>query len=146
VSISFTDGDEPQARIGDADVNFQATRDPDGKLTTVSDAPFGLAPTFTLGSSTGSSSLFGESFDANHGEAAQLEWSGLRRRRRRMPEPKVTADRSAAGEAIAPTRLMGPANLSRAVQVGLLVALAILAWIITADRMHGALREQPRRS
>jgi predicted metal-binding membrane protein len=39
-----------------------------------------------------------------------------------------------------PTRSLKPANLPRAVQlglIGLLVALAILAWIITGDRMDG---------
>lgn len=75
-SISFTDGDEPQAKIGDTDVNFQATRDPDGNLTTVSNAPLGLAPKFTLGSSSGSSGVFGDSFEANYGEAAAFEWAG----------------------------------------------------------------------
>jgi len=57
-----------------------------------------------------------------------------------MREPKVTAAAGvAADEATAPTSLE-PGNLPRAVQlggIGLLVALAILAWMITGDRMHG---------
>jgi hypothetical protein len=75
-SIAFSDGDEPSAKIGDTDVTFEATRDPEGNLTTVSNAPFGLAPTFTLGKSSGSSGLFGDSFEANYGEAAEFAWAG----------------------------------------------------------------------
>jgi len=55
-----------------------------------------------------------------------------------MTEPKVMAAAVAADEATAPTS-REPGNLPRAVQlgvIGLLVALAILAWMITRDRMH----------
>ena len=50
------------------------------------------------------------------------------------------AGRPSAGEAIAPTRVVEPANFPRAVQLGVggvLIALAILAWKITGDRMRG---------
>lgn len=75
-AIAFSDGDEPSAKIGDTDVEFEAKRDPDGTVTTMSNTPFGLAPTFTLGKSSGTSGLFGESFEANYGEAAKFEWAG----------------------------------------------------------------------
>ena len=74
-SISFSDGDEPSAKIGDIDVNFEAFRDPEGNKTTARNAPFGLAPEFTLGKSSGKSGLFGDSFEANYGEAAEFEWA-----------------------------------------------------------------------
>jgi hypothetical protein len=74
-SISFSDGDEPSAKIGDTDVTFVAFRDPSGAKTTARNAPFGLAPEFTLGKSSGTSGIFGDSFEANYGEAAQFEWA-----------------------------------------------------------------------
>jgi hypothetical protein len=73
--ISFSDGDEPSARVGDVDVNFTAFRGSDGGLTTVSNAMFGFAPVMTLGQSSGTSEAFGEPFDANYGEAAAFEYS-----------------------------------------------------------------------
>lgn len=73
--VSFSDGDEPSAKIGDTDVTFEATKGADGKPTTVSNAAFAFAPVFTLGKSSGSSGLFGESFDANYGEAAEFEYT-----------------------------------------------------------------------
>ena len=73
--ISFDDGEEPSAKIGDIDVNFKAFRGGDGGLTQVSNAMFGFAPVFTLGQSSGTSGLFGESFEADYGEAASFEYS-----------------------------------------------------------------------
>jgi hypothetical protein len=73
--ISFSDGDEPSARVGDIDVNFTAYRGADGGLTTVSNGAFGFAPVFTIGTSSGSSKAVGESFDASYGEAASFEYA-----------------------------------------------------------------------
>jgi hypothetical protein len=74
-AISFSDGEEPSARLGDVDVTFTAFRGQDGKPTTMSNAMFGFGPVFTLGQSSGSSRVFGESFEANYGEAARFEYS-----------------------------------------------------------------------
>lgn len=74
-AVSFSDGDEPSARVGTVDVSFEGFRDAEGNLTKMRDAPFGLAPEFTLGKSSGSSGLFGESFEANYGEAAEFEYT-----------------------------------------------------------------------
>jgi hypothetical protein len=74
-AISFSDGEEPSAKIGDIDVTFKAFRGQDGKPTTMSNAMFGFAPVFTLGQSSGRSGLFGESFEADYGEAADFEYS-----------------------------------------------------------------------
>lgn len=74
-AISFSDGDEPQAKIGDTEVNFEAFRDADGNLTTARNAAFGFAPEFTLGKSSGRSGALGQSFDASYGEAAKFEWA-----------------------------------------------------------------------
>jgi hypothetical protein len=54
---------------------FEAFKGPDGKPTTASNAAFGFAPVFRLGQSSGSSGLFGESFEANYGEAAEFEYT-----------------------------------------------------------------------
>lgn len=73
--ISFSDGDEPSAKVGDIDVNFEAFRDHDGNVTTVRNAAFGFAPEFTLGRSSGTSATFGEPFEASYGEAAEFEYA-----------------------------------------------------------------------
>jgi hypothetical protein len=73
--VSFSDGDEPSAKIGDTDVTFEAHRGQDGNPTTVSNSAFGFAPVFTLGTSSGSSGVLGESFEANYGEAAEFEYT-----------------------------------------------------------------------
>jgi hypothetical protein len=75
-TVSFSDGDEPSAKVGDSDVTFEAFRDADGKPTTASNAAFGFAPVFTVGQSSGSSGFFDESFEANYGEAAEFEYAG----------------------------------------------------------------------
>jgi hypothetical protein len=74
-AVSFSDGDEPSARIGDTDVRFEAFKGADGKPTTANNAAFGFAPVFTLGQSSGSSGILGESFEANYGEAAEFEYT-----------------------------------------------------------------------
>jgi hypothetical protein len=74
-AIGFSDGEEPSATIGETEVNFTAYRGEDGKVTTARNAPFGFAPEFTLGKSSGQSGVLGESFDASYGEAAQFEWA-----------------------------------------------------------------------
>ena len=73
--VSFSDGEEPSAKIGDTDVNFEAFKGADGKPVTASNAPFGFAPVFALGQSSGSSGILGESFEANYGEAAEFEYT-----------------------------------------------------------------------
>jgi hypothetical protein len=75
-AISFSDGEEPSAKIGDTDVKFEAFRDGEGNVTTMSNAMFGFAPTFTLGKSSGKSGALDIAFDANYGEAAEFEYSG----------------------------------------------------------------------
>jgi hypothetical protein len=74
-AISFSDGDEPSARIGDTGVTFEAFKGPDGKPTKASNTAFGFAPVFRLGKSSGSSGILGESFEANYGEAAEFEYT-----------------------------------------------------------------------
>ena len=73
--IGFSDGDEPSAKIGDTNVMFEAFKGHDGKPTTASNAPFGFAPTFSLGKSSGSSGVLGQSFEASYGEAAEFEYT-----------------------------------------------------------------------
>jgi hypothetical protein len=75
-AVTVSDGEEPSARIGDVAVTFEAFRGPDGKPTTASNAAFGFAPVFTLGKSSGSSGVLGESFEASYGETAEFEYTG----------------------------------------------------------------------
>jgi hypothetical protein len=63
------------SRVGETDVTFEAFRGQDGKPTTANNAAFGFAPVYTLGRSSGSSGVFGESFEANYGEAAEFEYT-----------------------------------------------------------------------
>jgi hypothetical protein len=73
--VSFSDGDQPSAKVGDSDLSFEAFRGADGSPTTASNAPFGFAPEFALGRSSGSVSILGEQYDANYGEAAKFEYT-----------------------------------------------------------------------
>ena len=73
--VNFSDGDEPSAKVGDSDVKFEAFRGADGQPVTASNAPFGFAPTFALGTSSGSSGALGQSFEASYGEAAEFEYT-----------------------------------------------------------------------
>jgi hypothetical protein len=74
-SVTFSDGEEPAARIGDIAVSFEGFRDSEGNLTKMRNAAFGLAPEFTLGKSSGASGLFGDSFEASYGEAAKFDYA-----------------------------------------------------------------------
>lgn len=73
--VTFSDGEEPSAQIGDTEVRFEAFRGLDGEPSIVSNAPFGFAPVFKIGKSSGRSGLFGKDFDATYGEAAEYEFS-----------------------------------------------------------------------
>ena len=73
--VNFSDGDEPSAKIGDTDVRFEAFKGGDGKPTTVNNGAFGFAPVFTIGKSSGSSGILGQSFEASYGEAAEFEYT-----------------------------------------------------------------------
>ena len=73
--INFSDGDEPSAKVGDSDVKLEAFRGADGQPVTANNAPFGFAPTFALGTSSGSSGALGQSFEASYGEAAEFEYT-----------------------------------------------------------------------
>jgi hypothetical protein len=74
-AVSFSDGDEPSAKIGDSDVTFEADKGADGRPTTLSNSAFGFAPVISVGRSSGSSGILGESFEANYGEAAEFEYT-----------------------------------------------------------------------
>lgn len=73
--VTFSDGEEPSASVGDSQVRFEAFRGQDGQPSTASNAPFGFAPVFRLGRSSGRSGMFGQDFEANFGEAAEYEYS-----------------------------------------------------------------------
>jgi hypothetical protein len=67
---------EGSASIGSSSqAQFQPFAGPMGGATTVKNAPFGFAPEFQVGSSTGSSNRFGLSFDATYGESADFEYT-----------------------------------------------------------------------
>ena len=64
------------ASIGSSSqAQFQPFAGPAGGATTVKNAPFGFAPEFEVGSTSGNSNRFGLSFDASYGERADFEYS-----------------------------------------------------------------------
>lgn len=69
--ITFSDGERPSGSIeGMAEIGFEPHTGSDGNPTTVSNAVFGFAPTFKIGKGSGSSNVFGISFQSSYGEAA----------------------------------------------------------------------------
>ena len=72
-SVTFSDGDTPSASIRDSKFSFEPVLGPDGSHTetTVHNAPFGFAPEFRVGRSSGHQSNLGIEFDAIYGETAE---------------------------------------------------------------------------
>jgi hypothetical protein len=59
---------------GGNSATYEPIRGQDGNPTTVSNAPFGFAPQFEIGSCTGRMDVFGHQADASYGEAADFEY------------------------------------------------------------------------
>jgi hypothetical protein len=70
--ISYSD---TSASFDGTSFTYEPIRGADGNPTTVSNAAFGFAPTFELGSASGSLDVFGHQADASYGEAADFEYS-----------------------------------------------------------------------
>jgi hypothetical protein len=71
-TVSLSDG---SASIGSSSqAQFTPFAGPMGP-TTVKGAPFGFAPEFEVGTTTGNSNRFGLSFDASYGEKAEFEYT-----------------------------------------------------------------------
>jgi hypothetical protein len=69
--ISYSDA---SIAFGGTSVTYEPIRGQDGNPTTVSNAPFGFAPRFEIGSCDGSLDIFGHQADASYGEAADFEY------------------------------------------------------------------------
>jgi hypothetical protein len=75
-SVTFSAGDTPSAGVaGKTEVSYEPHRGMDGSPVTTKNAPFGFAPEFGIGRSTGHSEAFGLSFDASYGESADFNFS-----------------------------------------------------------------------
>jgi hypothetical protein len=61
--------------FGGSSYRYEPLRGQDGNPTTVKNAPFGFAPEFEIGVGKGTLNLFGHSFAASYGEAADYEYS-----------------------------------------------------------------------
>jgi hypothetical protein len=69
--LSYSD---MSATIGGKSFTYEPLRGQDGNATTVKNAVFGFAPEFEIGSASGQLEVFGHSFDASYGEAADFEY------------------------------------------------------------------------
>jgi hypothetical protein len=58
--------------VGGSSYGYEALRGLDGNPTTMSNAAFGFAPTFEIGSTSGKVEAFGYSFEASYGERADF--------------------------------------------------------------------------
>jgi hypothetical protein len=61
--------------LGGASFTYQPLAGQDGNPTTVSNAAFGFAPVFEIGTANGTVDAFGHSAPASYGEAADFEYS-----------------------------------------------------------------------
>jgi hypothetical protein len=70
--VSYSD---TGASFGGTDFTYEPLRGQDGNPTTVSNAPFGFAPVFEIGTSSGTISIRDHTQAASYGEAADFEYS-----------------------------------------------------------------------
>ena len=75
--VTFSDGDTPSMSIRGSSFSFEPIAGPEGSgaQTTVKNAPFGFAPEFRVGKTSGHSDVFDISMDANYAETAQFEFA-----------------------------------------------------------------------
>ena len=72
-ALSYSDSG---VSLGDGgSFSYEPLRGQDGSPTTMSNASFGFAPVFEIGSTSGSIDAFGHSAPASYGEAADFEYS-----------------------------------------------------------------------
>ena len=70
-AISYSDS---AVAYSGSSVTYEPIHGQDGNPTTVSNAPFGFAPSFEIGSCDGKLDVFGHQADASYGEAADFEY------------------------------------------------------------------------
>lgn len=73
--VSFTDGERPRGKVGNASIDFEPLPGATGGNTTVKNAMFGFAPEFRIGKAPGHSDWFGLDFDGVYGETADYEFA-----------------------------------------------------------------------
>jgi hypothetical protein len=75
--VTFSDGDTPSFSIRGNSFTFQPVAGPEGTntQTTVKNAPFGFAPEFRVGKTSGKSDVFDIEFDAVYAETAAYEFA-----------------------------------------------------------------------
>jgi hypothetical protein len=74
--VTFSDGEAPSGSIeGEAEIQFEPFRGPDGTPTTGSNAMLAFAPTFTLGRGSGRGQSIRGSYEPVHGESAAFEYA-----------------------------------------------------------------------
>jgi hypothetical protein len=74
--VSFSGGDKPSASVsGVGDLSIEPATGPDGGPTTVNNAMFGFAPTFTVGRGSGQADILGTSVELKYAESALFEYS-----------------------------------------------------------------------
>jgi hypothetical protein len=71
-AVSYTDS---SVSIGSGPISYEPLRGQDGNPTTMTNASFGFAPEFEIGTSSGQMDVFGHAVAASYGEAADFEYS-----------------------------------------------------------------------
>jgi len=70
-SISYADDG---VTMGGTSFSYEPLRGPDGSATMISNASFGFAPSFEIGTAAGTMELFGNAAPTSYGEAADFEY------------------------------------------------------------------------
>lgn len=73
--VTFVGGKEAHGTIGSGSFGFSPILTPDGKPTTIRNAPLGFAPEYEVGHGSGAIDAAGISFEAVYGEHAQFEFA-----------------------------------------------------------------------
>lgn len=66
---------EDRVTMGDKSFSYEPLRGADGSATMVSNAVFGFAPVFEIGTASGQMEVFGHEWPASYGEAADFEYT-----------------------------------------------------------------------
>jgi hypothetical protein len=75
--VTFSDGDRPSMSIRGNSFSFEPIAGPEGSdtQTTVKNAPFGFAPEFRVGKTSGRSDVFDIEYDGVYAETAEFEFA-----------------------------------------------------------------------
>ena len=74
--VTFSNGDAPSGSVeGEAEIQFEPSRGPDGAPTTISNAGLAFAPTVAIGKGSGRGESVRGSYEPVYGESAAFEYA-----------------------------------------------------------------------